>query len=73
MWVWLGGVVGLFGGGALGLFAPVVLGRLLSLGSGSYEDFLIGWLLAIPLGAIVGGWLGARLARRLVDARAARR
>lgn len=57
-------VAGAFLGGALGLYGPVLIARVLSLGSGSYEEFLVVWLISVPSGFLAGGWGGARLMRR---------
>lgn len=59
----LAGVVGAVLGGAAGLFAPVFVFQLLRIGSGSYEDVLPVWVLAVPGGVAVGAALGALLGR----------
>jgi hypothetical protein len=56
-------LAGAFLGSALGIYAPVLFARVLSLGSGSYEEFLVVWLFSVPTGFIAGGWGGGRLMR----------
>jgi hypothetical protein len=60
---WLSAVVGVLFGGAVGLFGPVLLLAALHIGSGSYEDVLALWLVALPLGVVGGGAVGHRLGR----------
>lgn len=57
------GVVGAVLGGAVGLFGPVFAFQLLHIGSGSYEDVLPLWVVAVPGGVAVGAALGALLGR----------
>ena len=67
----LGFLVGAFVGGAVGLFGPVFLFAALDIGSGSYEDVMFIWLVAVPVGALGGGaallglalWLQSRASR----------
>lgn len=54
---------GAFLGSALGVWAPVLIFRVLSLGSGSYEEFLVIWLFSVPTGFITGVWGSRRLMR----------
>ncbi len=61
---WLGALLGSLLGGAAGLFGPVFLLKALGHGSGSYEDVLFAWFVAVPLGLVVGGAVGVALGRR---------
>lgn len=69
MWRWMSAALGALCGGAVGLFGPVLVMSLLDIGTGSYEDVLVAWLLAVPSGVVVGGVagfaaMGLLLARR---------
>lgn len=59
-WVLAG--VGSVVGGAVGLFAPVVVGWLVG-ASGSYEVVVPFWLATVPLGVVGGAVLGFVLGR----------
>jgi len=61
LFVVVGGVIG----GAVGLFAPVLVAQVVGVENGSYETFLLPWMLTVPGGALVGGFGGARLARAI--------
>lgn len=65
-------VVGLIVGGAAGLFAPFLVAQVVGVENGSYETFLLPWMLTVPSGALVGAWGGARIARAIDRTRAAR-
>lgn len=57
----LGAALG-FGGG---LFGPVLVLKVVGYGSGSYEDVLPIWLLTLPGGMFLGGWVGFRVYEHL--------
>jgi hypothetical protein len=65
MWAWLIALVGAIVGAAIGLFGPVLIFGVLGIGTGSYEDVLFIWFVAVPGGFVLGAWQGFRLGRRL--------
>jgi len=55
-------VVGACSGALAGLVGPPLVAAIFNLGSGSYEDVLFFWFVLVPLGFVLGGVGGYRLA-----------
>jgi len=62
MVLWLGTFLGSMLGTLGGFFGTALVFIIFEIGTGSYEDALLAWLITVPGGFVFGTWAGYRAA-----------